>query len=58
MFADGPVGGGLVLVHGVLGGVGAMAARLARWGGATVRHGADLARVGPAVGAGIRRRCR
>ncbi|MGW0611394.1 NADPH:quinone reductase [Streptomyces sp. NPDC002788] len=53
VFADGPVDGRTVLVHGVLGGVGSLAAQLARWGGATVlatvRHGADLGRVDPAV---------
>jgi len=46
VFADGPVDGLTVLVHGVLGGVGALAAQLARWGGATVigtvRRGGDL----------------
>ncbi|MEY9862731.1 NADPH2:quinone reductase [Catenulispora sp. GAS73] len=36
VFADGPVDGRLVLVNGVLGGVGSLAAQLARWGGATV----------------------
>jgi NADPH2:quinone reductase len=36
VFADGPVTGQTVLVHGVLGGVGALAAQLATWGGATV----------------------
>jgi NADPH:quinone reductase len=36
VFADGPVDGLTVLVHGVLGGVGSLAAQLARWGGATV----------------------
>jgi len=36
VFADGPVAGLTVLVQGVLGGVGALAAQLARWGGATV----------------------
>jgi NADPH2:quinone reductase len=36
VFADGPVTGKTVLVHGVLGGVGALAAQLARWNGATV----------------------
>lgn len=36
VFADGPVDGRTVLVHGVLGGVGSFAAQLARWGGATV----------------------
>jgi NADPH2:quinone reductase len=53
VFADGPVDGKLVLVHGVLGGVGSLAAGLARWGGATVlatvRRSADLDRVDPAV---------
>ncbi|TKA12531.1 NADPH:quinone reductase [Actinacidiphila oryziradicis] len=49
VFADGPVDGRIVLVHGVLGGVGSLAAQLARWGGATVigtvRRGDDLAHV-------------
>lgn len=49
VFADGPVDGLTVLVHGVLGGVGALAAQLARWGGATVigtvRQRGDLERV-------------
>jgi NADPH:quinone reductase len=49
VFADGPVAGLTVLVHGVLGGVGALAAQLARWGGATVigtvRQRGDLERV-------------
>ena len=36
VFADGPVTGATVLVNGVLGSVGALAAQLARWGGATV----------------------
>jgi len=36
VFGDGPVRGQTVLVHGVLGGVGRMAAQLAAWGGATV----------------------
>ncbi|MFF1739184.1 NADPH:quinone reductase [Streptomyces mirabilis] len=53
VFADGPVEGKLVLVHGVLGGVGSLAAQLARWAGATVlatvRRGADLDLVDPAV---------
>ena len=53
VFADGPVDGKLVLVHGVLGAVGSVAAQLARWAGATVigtvRRGADLSRVDPAV---------
>ncbi|MDV6284525.1 NADPH:quinone reductase [Rhodococcus jostii] len=47
VFGDGPVRDSTVLVHGVLGGVGSMAAHLARWGGATVigtvRHRADIA---------------
>lgn len=50
VFADGPVDGCTVLVHGVLGAVGGLAAQLARWGGATVigtvRTTADLARAG------------
>jgi NADPH:quinone reductase len=49
VFADGPVDGATVLVHGVLGGVGLIAAALATWGGAdvvgTVRRQADLAAV-------------
>ncbi|MFE7031248.1 NADPH:quinone reductase [Streptomyces sp. NPDC057621] len=49
VFADGPVDGRTVLVHGVLGGVGSLAAQLARWGGATVigtvRRSGDLDRV-------------
>ncbi|GHE06968.1 NADPH:quinone reductase [Klenkia taihuensis] len=49
VFGDGPVSGRTVLVHGVLGGVGSLAAQLAVWGGArvlgTVRSGADLAEV-------------
>ncbi|MEU1473418.1 NADPH:quinone reductase [Streptomyces sp. NPDC005761] len=53
VFADGPVDGHLVLVNGVLGGVGSLAAQLARWGGATVvgtvRRGTDLGRIDPAV---------
>jgi NADPH:quinone reductase len=36
VFADGPVAGHTVLVHGVRGAVGSLAAQLARWGGATV----------------------
>lgn len=36
VFADGPVDGRLILVHGVLGGVGSLAAQLAHWAGATV----------------------
>jgi NADPH:quinone reductase len=50
VFADGPVAGLTVLVQGVLGGVGALASQLARWGGATVigtvrQHG-DLEQMG------------
>ena len=49
VFGDGPVTGATVLVHGVLGGVGALAAQLASWGGATVigtvRRSQDLGRV-------------
>src|SRR4051812_44364495 len=53
VFGDGPVGGATVLVHGVLGGVGSIAAQLAAWNGATVigtvRRSADLAEVDDAV---------
>ncbi len=53
VFGDGPVSGSTVLVHGVLGGVGSLAAQLARWGGATVigtvRRTADLDHVDRAV---------
>jgi len=54
VFGDGPVAGLTVLVHGVLGAVGSLAAQLAHWGGATVigtvRHHGDLDRVkGPAL---------
>ena len=53
VFADGPVDGQLVLVHGVLGGVGSLADQLAHWAGATViatvRRTADLSRVDAAV---------
>jgi NADPH2:quinone reductase len=53
VFADGPVAGKTVLVQGVLGAVGSMAAQLARWGGAsvigTVRRAADLDQVDPSV---------
>jgi len=53
VFGDGPVAGTTVLVHGVLGGVGSMAAQLAAWRGATVigtvRRGSDLADVDGAV---------
>lgn len=53
VFADGPVDGATVLVHGVLGSVGSLAAQLARWAGAavlgTVVRTGDLAAVDPAV---------
>jgi NADPH2:quinone reductase len=53
VFSDGPVTGQTVLVHGVLGGVGSLAAQLVRWGGATVigtvRRGADLGQVPTSV---------
>jgi NADPH:quinone reductase len=49
VFADGPVSGAVVLVHGILGGVGSLAAQLAHWAGATVigtvRRRQDLERV-------------
>lgn len=49
VFADGSVAGATVLVHGVLGAVGALAAQLALWGGATVigtvRRNDDLTEV-------------
>lgn len=49
VFGDGSVAGATVLVHGVLGGVGSLAAQLARRGGATVigtvRRGRDAAQV-------------
>ena len=54
VFADGPVTGQTVLVHGVLGGVAALAAQLAHRGGATVigtvRRAADLPHVTGATG--------
>jgi NADPH2:quinone reductase len=47
VFADGPVEDATVLVHGLLGGVGAIAAQLSGWGGArvigTVRRTSDMA---------------
>lgn len=54
VFADGSVAGATVLVHGVLGGVAALAAQLAGWAGATVigtvRRTSDLDQVNsPAV---------
>jgi NADPH:quinone reductase len=49
VFADGPVTDATVLVQGVLGAVGSLAAQLAHWGGATVigtvRRSDDLKRV-------------
>lgn len=53
VFGDGPVVGQTVLVQGVLGGVGSLAAQLAHRGGATVvgtvTRGSDVAQVGSAV---------
>src|SRR3954470_95844 len=53
VFSDGPVEGKTVLVHGVLGAVGSMAAQLAAWRGATVigsvRRHPDLARIDKAL---------
>jgi NADPH:quinone reductase len=53
VFGDGSVAGRTVLVHGVLGGVGSLAAQLASWGGATVvgtvRRSEDLGSVPAAV---------
>jgi NADPH2:quinone reductase len=53
VFADGPVAGKTILVQGILGGVGSMAAQLARWGGATVigtvTRESDVDRVDPAA---------
>src|SRR3954451_18754671 len=53
VFGDGPVAGQTILVHGVLGAVGSVAAQLARWGGATVigtvRRESDLDHVDGAV---------
>jgi NADPH2:quinone reductase len=53
VFADGPVAGQTVLVHGVRGSVSSLAAQLARWGGATVigtvRMGAEVALVSQGV---------
>src|SRR3954454_14999352 len=54
VFGDGAVAGATVLVHGVVGGVGSIAAQLAAWGGATVigtvRRASDLAHVDHTVG--------
>src|SRR5215210_1039496 len=53
VFGDGSVGGATVLVHGVLGGVGSMAAQLSAWNGATVigtvRRSSDIEHVDNAV---------
>ncbi len=53
VFGDGPVDGETVLVHGVLGGVGSIAAQLAIWKGATVigtvRSSRDLPLVDHAI---------
>lgn len=53
VFADGPVTGQVVLVHGVLGSVGSLAAQLARWAGATVigtvRTGAETGQADTSV---------
>jgi NADPH:quinone reductase len=50
VFADGPVAGQTVLVHGVRGSVSSLAAQLARWAGAavigTVRTDAEAGQVG------------
>lgn len=57
VFGDGPVTGTTMLVHGVLGGVSSLAARLAGWGGAeviaTVRRASDIEEVDPAVAAHV-----
>jgi NADPH2:quinone reductase len=57
VFGDGPVSGRTVLVQGVLGGVGSLAAQLAHWGGATVIgtvvRTSDLDRVDSAVGRAV-----
>src|SRR5438105_6771537 len=53
IFGDGAVAGKTILVQGVLGAVGSIAAQLARWGGATVigtvTRESDLDQVGGAV---------
>jgi NADPH2:quinone reductase len=53
VFGDGPVTGQTILVHGVLGAVGTLAAQLARWAGATVigtvRRQSDLDQVDPTI---------
>jgi NADPH:quinone reductase len=51
VFADGPVAGQRIVVHGVRGSVGSLAAQLARWAGAevigTVRTDAEVRHVSP-----------
>jgi NADPH:quinone reductase len=53
VFGDGPVNGKTILVQGVLGAAGSMAAQLARWGGATVigtvTRTSDLDQVDPTL---------
>jgi NADPH:quinone reductase len=53
VFADGPVRGQTVLVHGVRGSVSSLAAQLARWAGATVigtvRTDAEAGHIDPAT---------
>jgi NADPH2:quinone reductase len=53
IFGDGPVAGKTILVQGVLGAVGSLAAQLARWGGAkvigTVTRESDLDQISGAV---------
>lgn len=53
VFADGPVAGQTVLVHGIRGAVSSLAAQLARWAGATVigtvRTDAEARQAGPAA---------
>src|SRR5438874_3771626 len=57
IFGDGPVADKTILVHGVLGAVGSVAAQLARWGGATVigtvMRESDLEQIGAAVAHGV-----
>src|SRR5438270_893608 len=57
IFGDGPVAGKTILIQGVLGSVGSIAAQLARWGGATVigtvTNAGDLEQVGKAVAHGV-----
>jgi NADPH2:quinone reductase len=57
IFGDGPVAGQTILIQGVLGAVGSLAAQLARWGGATVigtvTRESDLDEVSAAVAHGV-----